>query len=178
MRLRGWGRQRRGGRRLPWALLVVVVILYAIAGLILSAFAAPFWVWPLALVGTLLQALALAGPRSLTGLRPEQVRGAVWLACWGAGGLVVALAVAGNYAGTDQLGQVSLESLALTIGLVNLGVILLTAIATVVGTRAGDRLVDVFSRWRSAWVLAGICFLGLFIGGIVGVLLISEARLI
>jgi hypothetical protein len=162
-------RQHRGPRLWPWLLLSVVM--YAIAGLLLSAFSSPYWVWPIALVSTLLQALALAGPQALQGLTRWRAGWAILVGCLGSGGLVVALAIAVGYAGTDDIDAMQIGATAVEVFLVNLGVLLLTATCTIIGARTGDQLLNLFNRTRSILLLASVCFLGLFLGGLVGLTL-------
>jgi hypothetical protein len=154
---------------MPWSALGVSLACHAIAGLLLSVFSPPLWVWLLGLVSTLAQAGALAGPESLAALGQRQARRLVWLSGVGSCGLVIALAVAVNYGGTDNIDQIRpfLAALAVILAsLLALGVGLLCTLAT---AWTGDQLLSRVSRPRSAWVLAAIDGLGLLLGGLVGV---------
>jgi hypothetical protein len=168
-------RRRSSYRSLPGALpgksLGLLVFTYAISGLFLSVFMPPFWVWPLALGGTLLQALAMAGPQALLQLSRWQARGAVLLGSLGAGCLVVALAIATNYAGTDNIDEITLGETAFAVFALTLLALLLTFFCALLSAKVGDSLLGRFDRTRSGLMVAGGGFLGLFVGGIVGIAL-------
>jgi hypothetical protein len=153
---------------LPGKLMSLMVGIYAIAGLFLSVFMPPFWVWPLALGGTFLQALALAGPQALLQLTRWQARGAVLLGSLGAGCLVVALAIATNYAGTDNVDEITLGGAAFTVFALTLLALLLTFGCALMAAKVGDSLLRNFDRTRSGLIVASGCFFGLFVGGVLG----------
>ncbi|MEO0459052.1 MAG: hypothetical protein AAF152_21065 [Cyanobacteria bacterium P01_A01_bin.114] len=153
---------------MPWPAIGGSVLFYGLAGLLLGSVSPPYWVWPLAMGGTLMQALSLTGPQSLSGLTWPQIVRVGLLARLGSVLLVVALAIAANFANTDDFDSIKLGSTALTVIGASLIAILLTVLCTGVAMKTGDRLVTLFGRARSSLMLAGVCFLGLFLGGLIG----------
>ena len=115
-----------------------------------------------------MQTLSLSGVDALTNLTRKQAWFAGLFGCLGSGLLVVALAIAANYANTDDLDSIELITTALTITFANLMAIVLVALCMMVAMKTGDRLVSLFGRLRSGLMLAGVCFLGLFLGGLMG----------
>jgi len=166
--------RRKPSRGVPWRSFGLLVVVYGIAGLLLVAFAPPTWVWALALVGTFLQCLALAGPQALLRLSRWKAWWATRFSCIGAGLLMVALAIATGHGGTNDIDSISLQETALNIGGTALGILVLTVVCTIVGALTGDCLVNRMGRNRSGLILAGICFSGLFLGGIIGLLAIPQ----
>ena len=160
---------------MPWRALVLSMLVYAISGLLLVAFYPPYWVWPMALAGTLMQCLALAGPQALQLLSRAKAWWAVRLSCLGAGLLLVALGIAVGYGGPDDIDAISLQQTATTIAGSALGTFVLTFICAFVSARAGDRLVSLHGRGRSSLMLAGVCFSGLFLGGLIGMAAIPQS---
>lgn len=148
--------------------MLLLILVYAIAGLMLVAFLPPAWVWGMALAGTFMQCLALAGPQSLLRLSRWKAWWAVRLSCLGAGLLMVALAIAIGYGGTNDIDSISLQQTAINIVGTAFGTLVLTALCSIVGASAGDRLVSRMGRGRSCLLLASICFSGLFLGGLIG----------
>ncbi|MEM9164340.1 MAG: hypothetical protein AAGC54_14890 [Cyanobacteria bacterium P01_F01_bin.4] len=161
-------RQYQSSSLMPWPAIATSVLFYALAGLLLGAVSPPFWVWPLAMGGTLMQALSLTGPQSLAELTRPQIRRVGVLARLGSLLLVVALAISANFANTNDFDSIKLGSTAWTVLGASLMAIILTALCTTVAMQTGDRLVALFGRSRSGLMLAGVCFLGLFLGGLIG----------
>ncbi|MEL6139417.1 MAG: hypothetical protein AAFR42_18670 [Cyanobacteria bacterium J06628_6] len=167
-------RRRRNESAMPWRMMGLSLLLYAIAGLLLAAFSPPYWVWPLALVGTLLQCLTLAGPQSLLLLSRWKAWWAVRVSCIGSAALLVAVAIATGFGGTNDIDTIELRQTAFNIVGVSLGSIVLVFACTLAGARTGDQLVALFGRGRSGLMLTGVCFLGLFIGGLIGIAAIPQ----
>ncbi len=88
---------------------------------------------------------------------------------------MVALAIATGYGGTEDIDAISLQQTAINIVGTAFGTLVLTAVCAIVGARTGDRLVGRFGRVRSALVLASVCFSGLFIGGLVGLVALPQS---
>lgn len=159
---------------MPWRALGLSLLVHAIAGLLLVAFSPPNWVWPIALVGTLMQCLALAGPQALAQRSRWQAWWAVRASCVGSVLLMVALAIATGHGGTNEIDTISLQQTAINIVGTAFGTLVLTVGCTFVGARTGDRLVRLFDRTRSGLILVGVCFSGLFIGGLIGIAAIPQ----
>lgn len=158
---------------LPWSLLTLVMVLHMGVGLFLSVFSPPFWVWPIAFGGTLLQTLALAGPEALSSFKGIRILLSRWLTCLGVGLSVVALAVAVGFGGTSDIDQIQFAQTGLTLFFVNLGVLVLTAGCSLLIAYIGDRMLATMGRLRSSLSVMSVCFLGLFIGGAFGLAIAS-----
>lgn len=157
----------------PWSLLMLIVVLHIVVGIFLSAFSPPFWVWPLAFGGTVIQATTLAGPRVLSSLKGVRILLCRFLTCLGVGLSVVALAVAVGFGGTNDIDNIQFAQTGLALFFVNLGVLLLTAFCSLIVAHAGDRLLVVMGRVRCSLTILSVCFLGLFIGGAFGLAITS-----
>jgi hypothetical protein len=95
----------------------------------------------------------------------------VWLASIGSGLLIVALAVAVNYGGTDDIDAIRPILTVLTVILVTLLALVVGVLCTLTTSWASDRLLaDRFNRLQSILILIGSCGIGLFLGGLVGLL--------
>ncbi|MEM8611988.1 MAG: hypothetical protein AAGF93_08210 [Cyanobacteria bacterium P01_H01_bin.105] len=158
---------------MPWLLLLVVVALHLVVGLLLSLFSPPFWVWPLAFLGTLIQAIALAGPRALSSLQGVRILLCRALTCLGVGMSVVALAVAVGFGGSADIDSIQFSQTGLTLFFVNFGVLVLTAGCSVLIAHVGDRLLAGSGRVRCSLAVMSVCFLGLFVGGAFGLAIAS-----
>lgn len=161
----------RGGT--PWGLLVLVLLLHGVMGLLLSVFLPPFWVWPLALAGTLVQTSVLAGPRALSSLQGMRILLSRGVTCLGVALSVVALAIAVGYGGTADIDDIQFVRTGLVLLLINLGVLVLTALCSLLIANIGDRLLAEMSRTRCSLYLLSFCFLGLVIGGALGLAIAS-----
>ena len=153
---------------IPWPILSLLLVLHGVVGLLLSIFSPPYWVWPLAFGGTLLQSILLAGPRalsSLTGWRVFLSRGAT---CLGTALSVVALAIAVGFGGTSDIDAIQFSRMGLSVFFINLGVLLLTALCSLLIAHVGDRMLKEMGRTRCSLTVVSFCFFGLFIGGVLG----------
>ena len=157
----------------PWAWLALVMVLHIGVGLLLSIFSPPFWVWPLAFTGTLVQALALAGPKALAVLKGFRILLLRALTCLGVGLSVVALAVAVGFGGTADIDSIQFVQTGLSLFFINLGVLVLTAGCSLLIAYVGDRMLANMGRIRSSLSILSICFLGLFVGGAFGLAIAS-----
>ena len=83
---------------MPWLSIGILFILYVLIGLMLSVPAPPYWVWIPAVLGSLMLVVGLTRP-----LVPTKPSGRSGLLTY-LGGLmlVVPLAVAANYVGSEQ----------------------------------------------------------------------------
>lgn len=155
---------------MPWGLISSLFILYVLIGLMLSVPAPPYWVWIPATVGTAMLAVGLTRPL-MTHQRPGQ---AGLLAYMGGLLLVVPLAVSANYVGGDQ----SFDTIRFAVALVSLAVltllaVLLTAAAAIVVARTGAQLMRTADYPRSLSVLLITCFSGILLGGLAGFLTLT-----
>ncbi len=164
-------RRRRAVKPLmPWGLISSLLILYILIGLMLSVSSPPYWVWIPAILGSGLLAAGLTQP--LIGhQKPAQ---AGLMAYSGGLLLVVPLAVAANYVGGDQ----SFDNIRFAIALVSLAVltllaVLLTAAAAIVTARTGTQLMRTANYQRSLSVLLITCFSGILLGGLAGFLTLT-----
>ena len=157
----------------PWRLLALLLVLYGVVGLFLAVFSPPFWVWPMAFGGALIQAVALAGPRALSSLKGIRILLLRGLTCLGTALSVVALGVAIGFGGTTDIDSIQFAQMGLGLFLVNLGVLLLTAGCSLLIAYVGDRLLPEMGRVRCSVSILSICFLGLFIGGAFGLAIAS-----
>ncbi|ASC72533.1 hypothetical protein XM38_034910 [Halomicronema hongdechloris C2206] len=153
---------------LPKGWIAGTLLLYGVAGLILATFPAPYWIWTLALAGILAQALALAGARALAQFRWLPANLLTLLAMVGSGAFVAALAIALNYAGSDDLDQVSATAAVWQVMQLSLVALVVAALCAVISTEVGDRLLQVFSRLQTSLILAALSVLGLGLGGLIG----------
>lgn len=160
--------------QLPWLWLLGTAFLYAIAGLLMAAFPAPYWIWNLALGGIVLQALALAGPRALGRMRWWPSHCAAGAAILGTTAIVVALAIALNYVGTDNVDAISPSEVAAEVVKMSLFALVTAALGAIISAETGDRLLMGFTRLQTSLVLAATCILGLGLGGLIGVLAIPQ----
>lgn len=170
--LRRRGRVQRSATP-PWLLIALVIALHMVAGIFLSVFSPPFWVWPLAFGGTFIQTLALAGPEALSSLKGFRIILCRSLTCLGTALSVVALAVAVGFGGTNNIDDIRFGQIGMTLFFVNLGVLVLTAVCSLLIAHVGDRLLAGMGRVRSSLTLLSVCLLGLFIGGAFGLAIAS-----
>lgn len=157
----------------PWPLLALTLVLHGVVGVFLAAFSPPFWVWPLAFGGTLLQALALAGPRALSALKGFRIILVRAVTCLGTALSVVALAVGVGFGGTDNIDAIEFVQMGVALFAINLGVLALTAVCSVLIAYVGDRLLPEMGPMRSRVLILSFCFLGMFLGGALGLAIAS-----
>lgn len=157
-------RRRTTKPLMPWALIGTLFILYVLIGLLLSAPTPPLWVWTLALLGTPLLVLGLNRP-----IAPPVSERFELLAYLGAFLLVVALAIAANYTGSDQsFNDARFFVALLSLLLLTLLAVALTAAVALVSAQTGERLVQVMDYRPSISVLMGTCLVGLSMGALFG----------
>lgn len=158
---------------LPTGWLIGTGFLYAAAGVMLAAFPVPYWIWILALAGAIAQALALAGPRALARFGGWHANLLALLAILGAGALVVSLAVALNYYGTDNLDQLAVGDVAAEVVQMSLVALVTAALAAIIKAETGDRLLAVFGRLQTSVILTAVSIAGLGSGALVGVAVVA-----
>ncbi|NER79323.1 MAG: hypothetical protein F6K42_07005, partial [Leptolyngbya sp. SIO1D8] len=146
---------------IPVGWLCLTAILYAAAGTIMASFPAPYWIWNLALGGVIVQSLALAGPKALRRFGWWAANGLALLAIVGTGALVIALATALGYAGTDNLDEIIPKETAFEVIRMGFVAVILAASGGIIGAETGDRLLRILNRLQTTLVLAATCILGL-----------------
>lgn len=161
-------------KTIPWGWVIVTAFLYAAAGLVMASFPAPYWIWNLALAGVLIQSLALAGPKSLLRLGWWRTQFLALLAIIGTGAMVVALTIALNHTGTDQLDNIVPQVAAMNVLKMSLMALMIAAAGAIVSAETGDRLQVTFTRLQTSLVLAAVCILGLGCGGLLGILTVAN----
>jgi hypothetical protein len=164
-------RSRRLNRRSTPGLMVLCGFLYAIAGLGVMGLAELPWLWLIALGGTLLQVIGLAGPQSLQRFRWFKANLLVLISTLGAGMLAIALAIAFNHHGTDQLDDLTIGSALFEVIILSLLAVLLAALCGLVTAALGDRLLRHMAGGPAMTRLGIICVLGLGVGGGLGLLI-------
>jgi hypothetical protein len=157
----------------PWLWIVGTTFVYAIAGLMLASFPVPYWIWNVALAGVLAQSLALAGPQALARFRWWGANLLALLAILGTGAIVIALAIALNYVGTDQLDQVVPQEAAMEVLKMSLVAVVTAALGGILNAETGDRLLALFNRLQTSLILTAACILGLGIGGLIGLVAVA-----
>ena len=154
---------------MPWFLIGILFVLYALIGLMLTVPAPPYWVWIPAILGTPMLVVGLMQP-----LIPTKSSGRSGLAYLGGLLLVVPLAVAANYAGSEQsFDNIRFVAALVSLALLTLLAVLLTAAVAIISARAGARLLRIFDDRRSLSVLLLTCFTGAFLGGLAGFLTLT-----
>lgn len=96
-------------------------------------------------------------------------------ACLGALALVIALAIAANYVGSDQaFDDVDFFTAIFLLAFLTLLSIVLTATAAIFSAKTGANLLEFMGYASSLAVLLGTSFLGLFVGGLTGYLTVGS----
>ncbi|MGC1306662.1 MAG: hypothetical protein WA885_05490 [Phormidesmis sp.] len=158
-------RRRAAKPTTPWRAIAALFVVYVLIGLILSVPMPPFWIWILAIVGSLLMILGLNPP----GMPGKSSRLVGWLAYAGCFLLVIALAIATNYIGGGQ----TFDDLRFMVALVSLAALTLLAIvlaaaATIASAQASRGLMAVMTHRRSLTVVISTCLVGICLGGLAG----------
>lgn len=165
-------RRRRAAKPLmPWVLIGILFLLYVLMGLLLSVPAPPYWIWALVVLGIPLIAVGLSQPALGQSALNQQSARSRLLIYPGALLVVVALAIAANYTGSNQDFD-NVRFLVALLGLVVLTLlaVILTAAAVVVSAQIGDKLIRIMDYRQRLTVLIGTCFGGVGVGGLAGFL--------
>lgn len=149
-------------------------IFYAAAGTTVAAFAAPYWIWNVALGGTIAQTLALAGPKALSRFRWWSANVLALLAILGTGAIAIAVSIALGYSGTDNIDEIEPTATAFGVIRVSLVAVMIAALGAITSAHTGDRLLRMFNRLQTTLILAATCILGLGFGGLIGLLAVME----
>ncbi len=165
------GRSRQSARpssRRPFlGLWLLCGFLYAVAGLLLASLGTP-WIWALGAAGALLQGLALAGPKALQRFRWLTANLLVLLGILGSCTLVVALSIALNHLGSENLDDLSLSHAVMEVVLYSLIAVALGALCSLTTAALGDRLLRRHPGSKTSLILIATCLVGLAIGGGIG----------
>jgi len=140
-------------------------------GMSLGAFPIPHWVWIVAVVGILIQITTLAGPQALRRFRWLPANLLALASSLGAGLLAVALAIALNHAGTDQIDDITISSVIWEVFFYSLLALILAAVSSGVTASLGDRLLRHFNQRQTTLILAGTILFGLGFGSLFGFLI-------
>ncbi|MFQ4137450.1 hypothetical protein PGN35_014130 [Nodosilinea sp. PGN35] len=162
--------RRPAGRRPFFGLWLLCGLLYAAAGLILTALASP-WVWPLAAGGTVMQGVTLAGPEALKRFRWLTANLLVLGSIVGGTALTVALSIALNHLGTDNLDELTLSGVFLEVALYSLLAVVLAVLCSLTTAALGDRLLRRNKGRKTSLILVLTCLVGLGLGGGIGLLI-------
>lgn len=162
--------RRPSNRRPFFGLWLLCGLLYAVAGLILTSLANP-WIWLVAAGGTVVQGTTLAGPEALKRFRWLTANLLVLGSIVGGTALAVALSIALNHLGTDNLDELTLGRAFLEIVLYSLLAVLLAVLCSLTTAALGDRLLRRNKGSRTSLILLVTCLLGLGLGGAIGLLI-------
>lgn len=161
---------RLSNRRSSGGLWLLCGLLYAFVGMILPALPALPWLWLVAAAAAVVQGLALAGPQALQRFKWLAANLVVLGSIGGGTALAVALSVALNYLGTDNLDDLTLASATIEVVVYSLLAVGLAALCSLTTAALGDRLLRRYPARTTSLTLIGTCLLGLFIGGGIGLL--------
>lgn len=162
---------RLSNRRSSGGLWLLCSLLYAIAGMLLTALPELPWLWLVAAAAALVQGLALAGPQALQRFQWLTANLMVLGSIGGGTMLAVALSVALNYLGTDNLDDLTFASALTEVVGYSLLAVGLAALCSLTTAALGDRLLRRYPGRTTSLTLVGTCLLGLFIGGGIGLLI-------
>lgn len=165
-------RRRRAAKPLmPWVLISILFLLYVLMGLLLSVPAPPYWIWGLVVLSIPLIAVGLSQPALGQPALSQQSARLRLLTYPGALLLVVALAIAANYIGSNQdFDNVRFFVALLGLVVLTLLAVMLTAAAVVVSAQIGDKLMRIVDYRKRLTVLMGTGFVGVGVGGLAGFL--------
>ncbi|MGB3310430.1 MAG: hypothetical protein WBG32_13340 [Nodosilinea sp.] len=165
-------RQRFAGRasRRPIAgLWLLCGLLYAAAGIILTALASP-WVWAGAALGAVIQAVTLAGPEALQRFRWLTANFLVLGSIAGGTALAAMLSIALNHLGTANLDDITLSRAMGEVVLYSLLAVGLAVLCSLATAALGDRLLHRNKGSKTSLLLVITVLVGLALGGGIGLL--------
>lgn len=150
-------------------LMLLCGLWYAVVSLVVTALPGTPWVWPLMLAGAWLQVLELA----LLAAQPQSrrsfqrlIQGVLRLV--GAGAITLALALALNHLGSDQLEEITLVSVFWQVLGLGLLAVLMALLCRLLTRRLGERLQTRLKPRQAFLTLAIIILIGLSLGGTLG----------
>lgn len=160
----------RALRRPITGLWLLCGLLYAAAGMILTALAGP-WMWLGAAIGAVVQSVALAGPAALQRFRWLTANLLVLGSIAGGAALAATLSVALNHLGTDNLDDLTLARAIAEIVLYSLLAVGLAVLCSLATATLGDRLLRRNKGSKTSLLLAITALVGLAVGGGIGLLI-------
>ncbi|MGG6238662.1 hypothetical protein ACQ4N7_08475 [Nodosilinea sp. AN01ver1] len=160
----------RALRRPIAGLWLLCGLLYAAAGMILTALAGP-WMWLGAAIGAVVQSVALAGPAALQRFRWLTANLLVLGSIAGGAALAATLSVALNHLGTDNLDDLTLARAIAEIVLYSLLAVGLAVLCSLATATLGDRLLRRNKGSKTSLLLAITALVGLAVGGGIGLLI-------
>ncbi|MEL7353016.1 MAG: hypothetical protein AAF171_12725 [Cyanobacteria bacterium P01_A01_bin.116] len=169
-------RRRAGQPPTPWPLVGALFGLYSVVGLLLSVPLPPYWLWAPAVVGTLLLVLGL-NPSS--GGDRTSWQGAFFSGLMTyVGGLLlaIALAIAVNYIGGDNIDDIGFVAALVWLAFFILLAVILTAAAAILNALAGERMSWSMAYSSRLMVLLGSSLGGIALGGVIGFSMATLSR--
>ncbi|MBE9109531.1 hypothetical protein IQ273_08895 [Nodosilinea sp. LEGE 07298] len=160
----------RASRRPIAGLWLLCGLLYAAAGMILTALAGP-WVWAGAALGAVIQAVTLAGPEALQRFRWLTANLLVLGSIIGGTALAAALSIALNHLGTDNLDDLTLGRAIAEVVLYSLLAVGLAVLCSLATAALGDRLLRRNKGHKTSLILVMTALVGLAVGGGIGLLI-------
>lgn len=160
----------RASRRPIAGLWLLCGLLYAAAGMILTALVGP-WLWLGAAIGAVVQSIALAGPAALQRFRWFTANLLVLGSIAGGTALAVMLSIALNHLGTDNLDDLTLGRAIAEVMLYSLLAVGLAVLCSLATATLGDRLLRRNKGGKTSLLLVITALVGLAIGGGIGLLI-------
>ncbi|QQE64242.1 hypothetical protein GFS31_09220 [Leptolyngbya sp. BL0902] len=150
--------------------MILCGLIYSLVGFLVTALPPVPWLWPVVLVALGLHIGAVSWMAASAG---------GWLARLGTGllqtlaalGLVVPLAVALNYIGSDQLNDIAVSGAMGQVILLSLGAVAVALVCRWATHRLSQQLLARLPRRQMRGVLALVGVVGLTLGGAAGLLL-------
>lgn len=161
---------RRVKSSTPWAVMGMLFVVYTVMGLLMSIPMPPYWVWIV---------IALAIPLLVLGFNRPVVAGGKTdrgglMAYVGGFMMSIALAVSANYIGSENsFDDVPFLTAVLGLAALTLLAVFLTAVASIISAQAGSQLMTKAGYGRSVSMVMTTSFMGLCVGGVVGLAIIT-----
>ncbi|MEM9945001.1 MAG: hypothetical protein AAF810_02945 [Cyanobacteria bacterium P01_D01_bin.36] len=163
---------RRAPSPTPWIAVAALFVVYLLMGLLLSIPTPPYWVWIAVVLSIPLLVFGCNRPVVVGG---KTDRGGL-MAYLGGLVMAIALAVSANYIGSENsFDNVRFFTAIAGLGILVLLAVLLTAIAAIISAQAGTRLMTQSTYGRSVSLVIIISFLGLCVGGVMGLTVTTVA---
>ena len=159
------------GRRPLTGLWLLCGLFYAAAGTILTALPTAPWVWAMAAAGVVLQGVAMAGPQALQRFRWFSANLLVLGGILGGTALAMALSIALNHLGTDNLDELTIAKAFIEVVVYSLLAVALAVLCSLTTAALGDRLLRRHPGRKASAILVVTSLLGLVAGGGIGLLI-------
>lgn len=161
---------RTSSRRPVVGLWILCGLLYAAAGMILTALAEP-WVWPVAALGAVVQGVALAGPHALQRFRWLRANLLVLGNLLGGTALAVGLSIALNHMGTDNIDDLTIGRAMAEVTFYSLMAVGLAVLCSLSTATLGDRLLRRYQASKTSLILVIVVLVAMGLGGAIGLLI-------